>query len=112
MCVCVCVCVCGCRHESSLIVGSHDRRSLQLSKSCISLQLFEISNGLQKDEFNQAYKCAPKNFWGCYVPVRTVASQSKIKFFRGIMFCMRRVVLFTAFYALLSLDSLFWIRLF
>ena len=24
------------------------------------------------------------------------------------MFCMRRVVLFTAFYALLSLDSLFW----
>ena len=25
---------------------------------------------------------------------------------------MRRVVLFTAFYALLSLDSLFWVRLF
>ena len=25
------------------------------------------------------------------------------------MFCMRRVVLFTAFYALLSLDSLFWV---
>ena len=28
------------------------------------------------------------------------------------MFCMRRVVLFTTFYALLSLDSLFWVRLF
>ena len=28
------------------------------------------------------------------------------------MFCMRRVVLFTAFYALLSLDSLFWVGLF
>ena len=28
------------------------------------------------------------------------------------MFCMRRVVLFTAFYALLSTDSLFWVRLF
>ena len=28
------------------------------------------------------------------------------------MFCVRRVVLFTAFYALLSLDSLFWVRLF
>ena len=25
---------------------------------------------------------------------------------------MRKVVLFTAFYALLSLDSLFWVRLF
>ena len=34
--------------------GSHDRRSLQLSKSCISLQLFEITNGRQKDELNQA----------------------------------------------------------
>ena len=32
----------------------HDRRSLQLSKSCISLQLFEITNGRQKDEWNQA----------------------------------------------------------
>ena len=31
--------------------------------------------------------------------------------FRGIMFCMRRMVLFTAFYALLSLDSLFWVGL-
>jgi len=38
----------------TLMVGSHDRRSLQLSKSCISLQLFEITNGRQKDEFNQA----------------------------------------------------------
>ena len=28
------------------------------------------------------------------------------------MFRMRRVVLFTAFYALLSLDSLFWVGLF
>ena len=28
------------------------------------------------------------------------------KFFHGIMFCMCRVVLFTALYALLSLDSL------
>ena len=28
------------------------------------------------------------------------------------MFCMRRVVLFTALYALLSLDSLFWVGLF
>ena len=25
------------------------------------------------------------------------------------MFCMRRVVLFTSLYALLSLDSLFWV---
>ena len=28
------------------------------------------------------------------------------------MFCMRKVVLFTAFYALLSLESLFWVGLF
>ena len=28
------------------------------------------------------------------------------------MFCMRRVMLFTAFYALLSLDGLFWVGLF
>ena len=28
------------------------------------------------------------------------------------MFCIRRMVLFTAFYALLSLDNLFWVRLF
>ena len=28
------------------------------------------------------------------------------------MFCMRRVVLFTAFYGLLLLDSLFWVGLF
>ena len=46
------------------------------------------------------------------MPVRTVAAQSKIKCFRGIMFCMRRMVLFTAFYALLSLDCLFWVGLF
>ena len=46
------------------------------------------------------------------MPVRTVASQSKLNFFHGIMFCMRRVVLFTAFYALVSLHSLFWVGLF
>ena len=28
------------------------------------------------------------------------------------MFCIRRMVLFTAFYVLLSLDSLFWVGLF
>ena len=28
------------------------------------------------------------------------------------MFCMHRVVLFTTFDTLLSLDSLFWVRLF
>ena len=38
------------RGRKRLIVGSHDRRSLQLSKSCISSQLFEITNGRQKDE--------------------------------------------------------------
>ena len=47
---------------------------------------------------------------GVYMPVRTVASQSKIIFF--MEFCMRRMVLFTAFYALLSLDSQFWVSLF
>ena len=39
---------------TSLMVGSHGRRNLQLSKSCISLQLFEMKNGQQKDELNQA----------------------------------------------------------
>ena len=39
---------------TSLMVGSHGLRNLQLSKSCISLQLFEITNGQQKDELNQA----------------------------------------------------------
>ena len=37
-----------------VMVGSHDRRSLQIFKSCISFQLFEITNGRQKDELNQA----------------------------------------------------------
>ena len=37
-----------------LIVGSHDHRNLQLSKSCISLQLFERINGRQKEELKQA----------------------------------------------------------
>ena len=48
------------------------------------------------------------------MPVRTGGSQSNffLLYFRGIMFCMRTVVLFTAFYALLSLDSLFWVGLF
>ena len=59
------------------MVRSHDRRSLQLSESCISLQLFEITNGRQKDELNQALKCAPKHFGVGYMPVRTVASQRK-----------------------------------
>ena len=48
------------------------------------------------------------------MPLRTGGSQSNVflLYFRGIMFCMRTVVLFTAFYALLSLDSLFWVGLF
>ena len=37
-----------------LIVGSHGRRSLHISKSCTALQLFERTNGRQKDEMNQA----------------------------------------------------------
>ena len=41
-------------HRQIVKDGSHDLRSLQLSKSCISLQLFEITNGRQKDELNQA----------------------------------------------------------
>ena len=36
-----------------LIVGSHDRRSLQFSKSCISLQPFQRTNGRQKGELNK-----------------------------------------------------------
>ena len=51
-------------------------------------------------------KCAPKHFgWG-YMPVRTVVSQCKIKFFAEL-FCMRRVVLFTAFFALLHSIACF-----
>ena len=48
------------------------------------------------------------------MPVRTGGSQSNffLLYFRGIMFCMRTVVLFTAFYALPSLGSLFWVGLF
>ena len=45
------------------MVSSHDRRSLQLSKSYISLELFEITNGRQKHDLNQAYKCAPKYYF-------------------------------------------------
>ena len=46
------------------------------------------------------------------MPVRTAASQSK-KYFAELCFvCIRVVVLFTAFYAFLSLDSLFWVGLF
>ena len=47
-----------------------------------------------------------------WVPVRTIAHRVISFLFRGIIFCMRRMVLFTAFYALLSLDSLFWVGLF
>ena len=43
---------------------------------------------------------------------QTVASQSKQFCCCGIMFCMCRMVLFTAFYALFSPDSLFWVSLF
>ena len=73
-----------------LIVGSLDRRSLQLSKSCISLQPFERTNGRQKDELNQRKNVPPSFFFfsfffggggggaGWYMPVRMVASQSNI----------------------------------
>ena len=50
------------------------------------------------------------------MPVRTVASQCELKgkkniyiYKCGILFCIRRIVLFTAFYAFLSLGSLFWV---
>ena len=48
---------------------------------------------------------------GGYMPVQTVALQSKQIFCCRIMFCMCRMVLFTAFYALLSPNSLFWVIL-
>ena len=43
------------------------------------------------------------------MPVRTVASQSKVTFFAELCFLAQD---FTAFYALLSLDSLFSVGLF
>ena len=36
-------------------MGSHDRRSLQLFKSCKSLQPFERTNVRQKDELDEAF---------------------------------------------------------
>ena len=47
---------------------------------------------------------------GGYMPVRTVASQSKIYFFAE--FCVVYYAQGGAFYALLSLDSLYWVGLF
>ena len=47
-----------------LIVGSHGRRSWQLSKSCISLQLFERTNGRQKRSVESSIQMCPQAFCG------------------------------------------------
>ena len=73
-------------------------------KACKSQQeQLHSESPLESDEEDLSDHCLPLNFRVrvIYMLEQKLNSQSK-KSFRGIMFCMGRMVLFTALYALLA----------